>query len=409
MKSVCMTILFLLIAISLILPVMLRGEAQAQEPAVGTDQEITGHTFVPERKKFSEDFVQQLRLPEGFQVNVFAGDLENPRIMTVDDGGVVYVTQPSEGNVIALRDSDHDGRADERRIVVSGIDDIHGITYHQNKLYLSPPTSLYVVDIAQDSSVNQPRLLIDNLPDGGQHPNRTLKFGPDGLLYLSVGSSCNACPETNPEHATMLQIRLNEESHERRIYAHGLRNTVGFGWHPITGEFWGLDMGSDWRGADLPPEEVNLIREGRHYGWPWCYGKQEVDEIIAQKPRDMTKEEFCAKTEPMVLGYQAHSSPLQMVFYDADQFPEEYRKDAFASLRGSWNRKPPVGYKVVRLHFDDKGQPVEFEDFMTGFITKDGSAYLARLCGLTVARDGSLLVGDDHNGVIYRVSYQKPQ
>jgi glucose/arabinose dehydrogenase len=406
MKVMHVTAFFSSFAVFCMLLVSPVDNAMAQRSATGTDEEVIGHSFVPEQKAFSEDFIQELTLPEGFNVNVFANDLKNPRIMVVDDAGVVYVTQPSEGNVLALRDSDNDGRADEKRVVVSDIEDVHGIACYQNRLYLSPPTKLYVADIAQDGSVGEPRKLLDDLPDGGQHPNRTLKFGPDGLLYLSIGSSCNACPETNPEHATLLQIRINENSAERRIYARGLRNTVGFGWHPATGELWGFDMGSDWRGADLPPEELNLILEGKHYGWPWCYGKQQIDRIIAQKPEEESKEEFCDQTEPSKLEYQAHSSPLQMIFYEGDQFPEEYRNDVFVTMRGSWNRKPPVGYKVVRLHFDENGRPERFEDFITGYITEDGSAFRARLSGLTVARDGSLLFADDTNGVIYRVSYR---
>jgi glucose/arabinose dehydrogenase len=383
--------------------------AGAQKPAAGTDEKVVGHSFVPARLEFSEAFLEELQVPEGFEISVFAEDLENPRIMAVGHNGVVYVSQPSAGRVMALRDSDGNGRADDRRVVVDGIADVHGIAYHRNRLYLAPNTELYVAEVAQDGEVGKPRLLMEGLPDGGQHPNRTLGFGPDGLLYLSIGSSCNACPEPNPEHATMLQIRLNENGGaERRIFAEGLRNTVGFGWHPETKEFWGLDMGSDWRGPDVPPEELNLIREGLHYGWPWCYGKQEVDRIIAQDPEEKGREEFCAGTEPSTLEYQAHSSPLQMVFYDGDQFPEEYRNDIFVTMRGSWNRKPPVGYKVMRLHFDENGKPVRFEDFVTGFIVEDGSAFRGRLVGIVVASDGSLLFGDDTNGVIYRVSYNNP-
>jgi glucose/arabinose dehydrogenase len=384
--------------------------AEAQQPAAGTDEKVVGHTFVPARLEFSEDFIKELIVPDGFRVNVFANDLENPRIMAVGDNGFIYVTEPSQGRIVALRDSNGDGRADEKRVVVEEIDDVHGLACHGNKLYFAPSAVLYVAEMSADGSVGKPRKLIEGLPDGGQHPNRTLKFGPDGLLYLSIGSSCNACPEPNPEHATMLQIQLDENGRaERRIFAKGLRNTVGFGWHPVTREFWGLDMGSDWRGNDLPPEELNLIRDGLHYGWPWCYGKQEVDRIIAQAPEEKSREAFCAETEPSVLEYQAHSSPLQMVFYDGDQFPEEYRNDVFVTMRGSWNRKPPVGYKLMRLHFDENGRPERFEDFITGFITEDGSAFRARLVGVAIAPDGSLLFGDDTNGVIYRVSYRNDE
>jgi glucose/arabinose dehydrogenase len=407
MKSACVSMFLAGLALAL----TVRSHAQAGDAGAKTDRQVVGHAFRPERIPFSEEVLEQLKLPEGFRANVFARDLSHPRIMAVSDDGIVYVTEPRENRVIALIDKDNDGRADEKRVVVSGIDYVHGITLHEGRMYLSPPTRLYVAEIGQDGNVGEPRLLIDDLPDGGQHPNRTLAFGPDGLLYLSVGSSCNACDESNPEHATMLQVRLADGNGkaQRRIFAKGLRNTIGFGWHPVTREFWGMDHGSDWRGNDIPPEELNHILEGRHYGWPWCYGRQQLDELMTKDPEGMTQEELCAKSEPSTLEYQAHSSPLQMVFYDRDQFPPEYRNDAFVTMRGSWNRKPAVGYKVVRIRFDEKGQPQRFEDFFTGFLTEDGAAFLARLCGLAIASDGSLLVGDDTNGVIYRVSYEKAQ
>ncbi len=378
--------------------------ALGQEPAAGTNIEVTGHSFVPEKMNFSSELLEMLSLPDGFEINVFAMDLKNPRIMAVGGDGTVYVTELAENNTIALNDTNGDGTADQRRAVVSGIDHLHGIAVQGDRLYLATPTELYVAQIGQDGEVGEPQILVDGLPDGGQHPNRTLHVGPDGKIYLSVGSSCNVCPEPEPEHATILEIDADGSS--RRIYASGLRNTIGFAMNPVTGEIWGMDQGSDWRGDDVPPEELNRIIEGRHYGWPWCFGKMQVDQVISQKPENMTKEEFCAETEPSVLEYQAHSSPIQLVFYNGTQFPEEYRNDAFLTLRGSWNRRPAVGYKVVRILFDEAGQPTGFEDFLTGFLANNGTAFFARPAGLAVGKDGSLLVGDDTNGVIYRVSYR---
>jgi len=388
-------------------------EVQGQEPAAGTDIEITGHSFIPERLNFSLELMQNLSLPEGFEVNVFARDLKNPRMIAVGDDGTVYVTEPAENRTIALVDVDGDGISDRERVVASELAGVHGIAVHGGKLYLATPTELYVAEIGLDGEVGEPQILVDDLPDGGQHPNRTFLIGPDGRIYLSVGSTCNACIEPNPEHATILQIEQNGSS--RRIYARGLRNTLGFAMHPVTGEMWGVDQGTDWLGDDEPPEELNRIVDGKDYGWPWCYGKGQVDEVISQKPENMTKEEYCSGTEPSVLEYQAHSSPIQLVFYNATQFPEEYRNDAFVTFRGSWNREPAVGYKVVRVLFDEAGEPTGFEDFLTGFLVNNGTngtngtngiAFFARPAGMAVAWDGSLLVGDDVNGVIYRISYR---
>ena len=245
--------------------------------------------------------------------------------------------------------------------------------------------------------------MIDGLPDGGQHPNRTIAFGADGL-YISVGSSCNACRETNPEHATLL--RFPPEGGKRAIFAHGLRNTIGFDWHPVTGELWGMDHGSDWRGDDEPPEELNHLQEGKDYGWPFCYANRNVDRHLVTAPEGKSKEDYCSATQAPALTYQAHGAPIAMIFYRGSQLPADYRGDAFVAMHGSWNRKVPSGYNVVRVRFKNR-RPVQFEEFLTGFLARDGESYIGRPAGLAMAADGALLVSDDANGVIYRISYER--
>ncbi|MHB9132551.1 MAG: PQQ-dependent sugar dehydrogenase [Armatimonadota bacterium] len=379
---------------------------QAAKKTQATDQAspATNASFSPRRVAFSTAMLQRLRVPAGFQVNVFAQGVTDARIIVAGPGNVVYVSQPDLGQVTALWDRNRDGRADTQRAVVSGISRVHGLTIRGNQLYLSPPTRVYVADINADGTVGRPRVFINNLPPGGNHGNRTLAFGPDGLLYISVGSSCNACVERNPEHATMLQVRADGSG--RRVFARGLRNTIGFAWHPVTDQLWGMDQGSDFRGPNNPPEELNRIIDGRHYGWPWCYGKRQIDEATPGQPSSTTKAQFCPTTEPSVLEYQAHSSPIQLAFYTGTQFPAAFRNDAFLTFHGSWNRQPSVGYKVVRIRFDANGRPTGFEDFLTGFLTDNGTAQFGRPAGLAVMPDGSLLIGDDGNGVIYRVSYR---
>jgi glucose/arabinose dehydrogenase len=359
--------------------------------------------FRPENKGFSEELMNQLSLPDGFAINVFAKDLGNSRILITDDDGTVYVSCMKEGVVKALRDTTGDGVADEVAMVFEGLRLVHGLVLDADAMLLIAPTTVWRAARDGNGGFAEPEVVIDDLPDGGQHPNRTAAFGPDGLLYISIGSTCNACEEPNPEHATMLTVGPDGR---RRVFAEGLRNTVGFDWHPVSRELWGMDHGSDGRGADIPPEELNHIQAGKHYGWPWAYGDREVDPIIGDpQMKDMTKEELAKQTEPMVLGYQAHSAPLEMVFYTGDQFPERYRNGAFVAFRGSWNRAPSVGYKVAFIPFDANNRPTEFEDFVTGFLVDDGKGHFARLCGLTIARDGALLVSDDTNGVVYRISY----
>ena len=391
----------------------------------------------PAQRPFDASVLQQLRVPSGFSVSVFATGLVDPRMIEVGPDGTVYVTRWHSDDVLALRDTNSDGRADTMRTVATDLDGVHGLDLHDGNLYLASPSDHLDPASPSDGSSGeenrqcnppcpsektvqqQPRVIVDDLPDGGQHENRVLQFGPDGLLYVSVGSSCNDCAEANQlERATIM--RFTADGHEREIVANGLRNTIGFDWHPVTNELWGMDNGSDFHGDNVPPEELNRILPGANYGWPICYGERVVDPLTTDSPRLMalrpgqsepilrpiTRQEYCAQTEPSVLTYQAHTAPLWMQFYEGTQFPAEYRNDAFVVFRGSWNRAEPVGYKVVRLRFAS-GTPMAFEDFLTGFLHADRTAFFARPAGLAIAQDGSLLVSDDTNGVIYRVSYQR--
>ena len=223
---------------------------------------------------FAADTVGRLKAPAGFAVSVFAKDLKNVRWMQVAPNGDVYVSRRDQGDVLLLRDSDGDGAADTQRIVAQNIAYAHGLALKDNRLYIASDKKVLVADVAADGSLSTPRVIIDDLPDAGQHPNRTLAFGPDGWLYITAGSSCNNCRETNPEAATMLRARADGTG--REVFAAGLRNTIGFGWHPVTKALYGFDHGSDFRGDDIPPEELNEIRAGKHYGWPWCYGSRAV-------------------------------------------------------------------------------------------------------------------------------------
>jgi glucose/arabinose dehydrogenase len=361
------------------------------------------HTVRPERRDFSEERLRQLRLPAGFRIDVFAQGMENPRGIVVAPNGSVYVAEREAERIRLLRDTNGDGRADVSRVVAEGLEGVHDFAIRGNRLYIVTVNELYSAPILADGGLGERVLHIDDIPDGGQHPNRTMQWGPDGMLYLSVGSQTNAIPEVDEELATML--RVDPAAWEREIYARGLRNTIGFGWHPVTRQFYGLDHNSDHRGDDWPPEELNHIQRGRHYGWPWCGGDRQPDWQVPADPEEQDRRSFCAQTEPPVLTYTAHAAPMQMVFYSGDQFPAEYRNDAFVTMRGSWNRNPPIGYEVVRVRFDAQGRPTAMEPFVGGWLIENGRAHFGRLMGLAQAIDGSLLVGDDSNGVIYRISY----
>jgi glucose/arabinose dehydrogenase len=380
------------------------GQAAEATPQPPTSAPEVG-VAVPAQQRPTDDLIASLQLPEGFSVGVFAEGLSRPRMMAQAEDGTVYVTLEDEGDVIALRDPDGDGQAGEPENVVRELEGVHGVTIHEGRIYLATPKTVYVSELGGDGLELEP--LVKGLPDGDQHHSRTLAFGPDGLLYVNVGSSCNACVETDEENAAILQVQPDGAS--RTIYASGLRNSLGFAWHPETGELWGMDMGTDWRGHDQPPEELNRLVQDGNYGWPYCYGAREPDTNIPYEPEGALPEEYCNLTEAPILTYQAHSAPINLSFYTGDMFPAEYQNSAFVTMRGSWNRQPATGYKVVRLLFDEGGQPAGFEDFLTGFLSEDGQSNFGRIAGLLVLQDGSLLVSEDTGGVIYRVTYEGDQ
>jgi glucose/arabinose dehydrogenase len=355
----------------------------------------------PAKAEWDASVIEHLRVPAGFRVSVFAKDLGTARMLAVSDDGTVYVTRRDSGDVLALRD-DGTGKAATPRKVVTDLPRVHGIALHGGRLYLATIREVFVADVSADGSVGTPRAIVTGLPDGGQHPNRTVGVGPDGMLYVSVGSTCNQCMETNDEHATILQTAL--DGSRRGVFARGLRNTVGFTWNPETRAMWGVDHGIDYKGNEIPPEELNEIQNGLHYGWPFCYGTRVADAAYPLDPPGSTKAEFCPRTVAPTLTFDAHMAPMQIAFYQGTSFPAEYRGDAFVAMRGSWNRSPAVGYKVVRIEFRD-GVPTRSSDFLTGFLSQDGERHYGRIAGIAVARDGSLLLADDANGVIYRVSH----
>jgi glucose/arabinose dehydrogenase len=376
-----------------------RSEAQQRaEPRVVSSRVYAN---APGKAEWDASVIERLHVPAGFRVSVFAHDLGTARMLAVGDDGTIYVTRRDSGDVLALRD-DGTGKTQTPRKVVTDLPRVHGIALHGGRMYLATIREVFVADVSADGSAGAPRAIVTGLPDGGQHPNRTVGVGPDGMLYVSIGSTCNQCMETNDEHATILQMAL--DGSRRGVFARGLRNTVGFTWNPETRVMWGVDHGADYKGNEIPPEELNEIQNGLHYGWPFCYGKRTADASYPLEPPGSTKAEFCPRTVAPTLTFDAHMAPMQIAFYQGTTFPAEYRGDAFVAMRGSWNRSPAVGFKVLRIEFRD-GVPVRSSDFLTGFLSQSGERHYGRLAGIAVARDGSLLVADDANGVIYRVSY----
>jgi glucose/arabinose dehydrogenase len=389
------------------LALMMPAIASAQiKGTVGEASDVTiqGSILEPEKLQVKDDakLTGLIKAPDGFKVDVFARDLINPRMLAVSQKGILYATRRTVGDVIMLKDGNGDGKADAA-VTVASRPNLHGIAFDGNKVFLVTIHDVYTANVNEDGTFGPLTRIIDDLPDAGQHANRTIGIGPDGMLYITSGSTCNECQEDNPENATIL--RASKDGKTRSIFASGLRNTIGFDWEPTTGALYGMDHGIDWLGDEVQVEELNRIEEGKNYGWPYVYGMSGINPHI-NSPEGVTLQQWAKQsTEPM-LGYTAHSAPMQMAFYKGNAFPADYQGDAFIAMRGSWNRRPPSGYEVVRVNFEN-GKPVGFEKFLEGFLLQQENGkygYLGRLTGIAVGGDGSLFVADDSNGIVYNTN-----
>jgi glucose/arabinose dehydrogenase len=343
-----------------------------------------------------------LTLPAGFHISLFAQVDGPPRFMAVSPDGIVFASMPSpaglyggsglsDGKVFAFPDANRDGRADEVRTVLSGLRLPHGLAFFGGYLYVAEEGVIARYPYTSGGIVGA-RQVIATLPTGGEHLSRTIGFSPSGKLYVSVGSQCNNCTTGNTGTAVIWEF--NADGTGGRVFARGVRNAVGLVFHPTTGEIWATENGRDFLGDDLPPDEINIIRDGRHYGWPYCYGAQVRDPGYPQYD--------CSSTESSVHGTQAHSAPLGLRFVTSAQFPNDWQGDIIVARHGSWNRPQPVGYDVIRLRVEGNTVIGE-EPFITGWLTANNQK-LGRPVDVIFGGDGALYLSDDKANVIYRVT-----
>lgn len=379
--------------------------APAQDPPMAVQATVAvvkpAKLDLPER---DQDLIRRLTVPDGYKVEVYARDLGAPRMLAVSPAGTLYATRRDTGDVVMLPAADGGGARTPRTVASRA--GLHGIAFDGDRVFLATTTDVYVAEVLADGGFTRLERIIDDLPDGGQHPNRTVAIGPDGQLYISVGSSCNACAEPNPEHATIL--RASPDGQSRRIFASGLRNTIGFDWQPETGALYGFDHGIDWLGDDGQLEELNRIEQGGRYGWPHLVDFSRPH-VRSAPPDGVSLADWKAMSTEPALGYTAHAAPMQMAFHDGTGMPADVAGDAFVAMRGSWNRATPSGYEVVRVRFED-GRPVEARTFLTGFLAAPRGddrvpGMIGRPVGLAIMPDGAIMVGDDTNGVIYRITH----
>lgn len=399
---------------------VLTPTAQAVTPTTTANQPV-----VPP----ADDASAQLKVPAGFAVRIYAKGLNEPRLMTLGPDGSLYVSERGADQVVHLVDANNDGLADENQVVAKNVTGVHGLEWHDNWLYVAEGDKIErLQDTNNDGELDKREQVTDNIPGPLHHTSRTLHFGPDGMLYVTTGSSSNNDPETDPRRAAMLRFNAdgsipsdnpfaNDPNEQRRpLWAEGLRNSVDF-LFLTDGRLWADHQGSDELGNDVPPEEVVVqVEKGKHYGWPYCYTPTLGPVPAGTKDVHDERVPFgdgvrsCDQVAPALFTDLAHSAPIGMTQYNQKAFPADYQGNLFIAYHGSWNSTVARDCKVQMVVVQNN-EPVSSQSFMTGFRDNDeqqcGSAW-GRPAGVTVGPNGELFVSDDQNGNVYRVVYVGP-
>ena len=344
-------------------------------------------------------FPSALTVAGGMHITYFA-KVPGARVMALGPDGAVYVSETGANKVVRVWDTNGDNVADSLRTVVEGLNGPSGLAFHKGYLYIANTNGVVRVQLNAEGVAMALPVSVNSLPAGGGHATRTIVFGADSAMYVSVGSSCNLCVETDSERASV--VRFNEDGSSGRVFSRGLRNAVGLAVNPTTHKLWVSQNERDNVTPDhqnLPPEEINILQDGKDFGWPYCYSLNGAP-VPNPEYNDAAR---CATTVTAALEMQAHSAPLGMTFLDkATLLPSEYRGDLLVAFHGSWDRDQPTGAKVVRVKISG-GVPTGVEDFVSGWQRADGSRW-GRPADVQVYKDGSVLISDDQSGSLYRVA-----
>jgi glucose/arabinose dehydrogenase len=341
--------------------------------------------------------LDKIKLPPGFRISVFAQPVKGARSLALSPGGTVFVGSGREGLVHAATDRNKDGVADEVVQVAGGLNWPNGVAFRDGALYVAEINRILRYDGIEGALKAPPKPVVvnDSYPKDEHHGWKFVAFGPDGLLYVPVGAPCNICLREDP-YASI--TRIKPDGSGREVFVRGVRNTVGFDWHPRTREMWFTDNGRDMLGDDIPPDELNHAPQaGDHFGYPFCHAGEIADpEFGARKP--------CAETRPPAQKLGPHVAAIGMRFYTGSMFPAEYREQIFVAEHGSWNRSKKIGYRLSLVRLEGN-RVTSYETFADGWL--QGQQEWGRPVDVLVMPDGALLVSDDKAGVIYRISYAR--
>ncbi len=349
-----------------------------------------------------------IKLPAGFKIEIYAENVPNARSLAVGPSGIVFVGSRDAGNVYALIDKDSDKKAEEVKIIDSGLNQPNGVALLNGTLYVAEISRIlkyFDIETRINTDISRhgftridtdekikPIVINDSYPKDEHHGWKYIAFGPDGKLYVPVGMPCNVCNPDDEIYGTI--TRINPDGTGREIFAKGIRNTVGFDWHPETKELWFTENGRDWMGDDVPPDELcKAPKKGLHFGFPFCHGFSIADP-------EFGKGHDCNNYIKPEIELAPHTAALGMKFYTCEMFGEQYKGRIFIAEHGSWNRKDPIGYRVMMVTLKN-GKADEYKVFAEGWL-RDGTAW-GRPVDVAIMADGSMLVSDDKAGAVYRI------
>jgi glucose/arabinose dehydrogenase len=341
--------------------------------------------------------LETIKLPHGFKIELYASDIPNARSMTLGEKGTLFVGSRTAGNVYAIRDENNDAKADKIYVIARGLNMPNGVAFRDGSLYVAEVSRVLRFDQIEARLAEPPEPVVINsrLPDDKWHGWKFIRFSPEGKLFVPVGAPCNVCEREDERYASLMV--MEPDGSDLKVWAKGVRNTVGFDWHPKTGELWFTDNGRDRAGDNFPPDELNRApNAGMHFGFPYCHGKGHSDPEFGDKFS-------CDGFTPAALELGPHVAALGMRFYTGKMFPPEYRNQIFIAEHGSWNRSTPLGYRIMLVTLKDD-TPLSYGIFAEGWLKPSGQPW-GRPVDVQVMSDGALLVSDDFANAIYRISY----